>query len=568
MKKILRKQNIIQLFSALIIIFLVNYISSNKYFRLDLTADNRFTLSEATHQILDSLDDVIYIKVYLDGEMPIGFMRMQKSIVELMDEFRVISASNVQFAFVNPSESSDESKRNAIYQDLYQRGLNPTNVKDRDEEGGMVEKILFPGSIISYKDKETPINLLINNPGLSAEVNLNNSIQALEYEFIDAINKITTKKRKRIAFIEGQGELDEYSTGDITRELSEYYDIDRVTIKEHLHILDPYAAIIVAGPKEKYSEKSKFILDQYIMNGGKVLWFIESVNISMDSLASGNGTAFAFMNDDNLGDQLFKYGVRVNPNIIQDIQCAVIPVNTAISGQQAKFAPAPWLYFPLISANNGNVITKNLNMLKSEFPSSIDVVGNESDVKKQVILSSSFTSKLLNVPLMVSLSEVKDQVDPRSFNLPSNPIAVLLEGEFESVFKNRPLSNLTKGQEFKFTDKSLTTKMIVVSDADIVRNGVTQRADGVFLSPLGYDRYTKQTYGNKEFVMNSVHYLVDESGILNVRSREFKLRLLDKEKVKRDKTKWQFINTVFPVILILLFGIYMSYKRRKKYAKE
>jgi len=565
MKKNLKKQNITQLFIALGIILLLNYISSNKYFRLDLTSDKRYTLSEATHNILDSLDDVIYLEIYLDGEMPIGFQRMQKSIAELMDEFRVIAGSNVQFTFVNPSESSDESKRNAIYQDLYQRGLDPTNVKDRDEEGGMVEKMLFPGAILAYADKETPINLLVNNPGLSAEVNLNNSIQALEYEFIDAIRKITATKRKKVAFVEGQGELNEYSTGDITRSLSEYYDIDRVTIKEHLHILDPYDAVIIAGPKKAYSEKSKFIVDQYIMNGGKVLWFIESVNISMDSLSIGNGTSFAFMNDVNLGDQLFKYGVRVNPNIIQDIQCAVIPINTAIAGQQAKFTPAPWLYFPLISALNSNAITKNLNMLKSEFPSSIDIVGDNSDVKKQVILSSSNGSKLLNVPLMVSLSEVKDQPDPRSFNKPFNPIAVLLEGEFQSVFTNRPLKTVTQGQDFTFKEKSKATKMIVVSDADIIRNDVKQRADGVFLSPLGYDRYTQQTYGNKEFVMNAVHYLVDESGVLNIRSREFKLRLLDKEKINKDKTAWQFINTILPVLLILLFGFYMSYKRKKKY---
>jgi len=565
MKKNLKKQNITQLFIALGIILLLNYISSNKYFRLDLTSDKRYTLSEATHNILDSLDDVIYLEIYLDGEMPIGFQRMQKSIAELMDEFRVIAGSNVQFTFVNPSESSDESKRNAIYQDLYQRGLDPTNVKDRDEEGGMVEKMLFPGAILAYADKETPINLLVNNPGLSAEVNLNNSIQALEYEFIDAIRKITATKRKKVAFVEGQGELNEYSTGDITRSLSEYYDIDRVTIKEHLHILDPYDAVIIAGPKKAYSEKSKFIVDQYIMNGGKVLWFIESVNISMDSLSIGNGTSFAFMNDVNLGDQLFKYGVRVNPNIIQDIQCAVIPINTAIAGQQAKFTPAPWLYFPLISALNSNAITKNLNMLKSEFPSSIDIVGDNSDVKKQVILSSSNGSKLLNVPLMVSLSEVKDQPDPRSFNKQFNPIAVLLEGEFQSVFTNRPLKTVTQGQDFTFKEKSKATKMIVVSDADIIRNDVKQRADGVFLSPLGYDRYTQQTYGNKEFVMNAVHYLVDESGVLNIRSREFKLRLLDKEKINKDKTAWQFINTILPVLLILLFGFYMSYKRKKKY---
>ncbi|MCB2195533.1 MAG: gliding motility-associated ABC transporter substrate-binding protein GldG [Bacteroidetes bacterium] len=563
MKKNLKSQNIVQLIIALLIILLVNYISSNTYFRLDLTSDKRYTLSEATHEVLDSLDDIVYVKIYLDGDMPIGFQRMQKSIYELMDEFRVIAGSNIQYQFINPSESSSESERNAMYQELYERGLNPTNVKDRDEEGGVAEKMLFPGAIITYKEKETPVNLLVNNPAFSAEQNLNNSIQALEYEFVDAIRKITTKKRKRIAFIEGQGELDEYYTGDITRALNEYYDIDRVTIKEYVNILELYDAIIIAGPTQEYTEKSKFIVDQYIMNGGKVLWFLESVKVSMDSLSTRSST-FALMNDVNLRDQLFKYGVRVNPNVIQDVQCAVIPVNTAVRGSQPKFAPAPWLYFPLLVAPDNNPITKNLNMIKAEFPSVIDLVGN-SEIHKKVILSSSANSRVLNVPLLVSLQEVKEQLDPRMFNQPGNPIAVVLEGSFESVFKNRLINQYLNGQQLEFKEKSEPTKMIVVSDADIIRNDIRRRADGIFITPLGYDRYTKQTYGNKEFVMNAVHYLIDESGILDIRSREFKLRLLDKSKILEERTKWKLINVVFPVVFILIFAVLVSYLRKKKY---
>ena len=564
MKKNLKKQNIVQLIIALVIILLVNYISSNTYFRLDLTADKRYTLSDVTENILDSLEDIVYIEIYLDGEMPIGFQRIQKSIGELMDEFRVLAGSNIHYQFINPSESNDQSKRNALYQDLYERGLNPTNAKDRDDEGGVIEKILFPGAIISYGDKEIPVNILVNNQGASAEINLNNSIQALEYKFIDAIGKIINKQRKRIAFIEGQGELDEFYTGDITGSLNEYYDIDRVTIKEYINILEPYDAIIIAGPTVQYSEKSKFIVDQYIMNGGKVLWFIEPVSVSMDSLSAGE-TTFAFMNDANLTDQLFKYGVRVNPNVIQDVQCALIPVNTAMAGERAKFAPAPWLYFPLLVAPANNPVTKDLNMILSKFPSVIDTVGNNASVKKRVILSSSVNTKLLNIPLLVSLRDVNNKISPIEFNQPNKPIAIILEGEFPSVFKNRMINTFTSGQEFDFKEKSRETKMIVVSDADIIKNEITQRADGIFITPLGYDRYTKQTYGNKEFVMNSVHYLVDESGILNLRSREFKLRILDKARVLDEKAKWQMINTVFPVLFIILFGIGIAYLRKRRY---
>ncbi len=566
MKKNLKTQNIIQLLIALVIILIINYISSNAYFRLDLTSDKRYTLSEVTHEILDSLDDLVYIEIYLDGEMPIGFQRMQKSIHELMDEFRIVAGSDIQYQFKNPSQSSSESERNTMYQDLYERGLDPTNVKDRDEEGGLAEKILFPGAIITYKNREVPVNLLLNNPGLSAEINLNNSIQSLEYEFVDAIRKITSEQRKKIAFVEGQGELDEYKTGDITRSLNEYYDIDRVTIKDYINILDPYDAVIIAGPTEEYTEKSKFIVDQYIMNGGKVLWFIESIHVSMDSL-SVTGSTFALMNEVNLSDQLFKYGVRVNPNIIQDIQCAIIPVNTAVGGSQPQFAPAPWLYFPLLNGLNNNPITKNLNMIKSEFPSVLDTVGNNVEVKKQVILTSSYSSKVLNIPLLVSLREVSEQPDPSTFVMPNNPIAVIMEGNFESVFKNRLIDKYIDGFQFEYKEKSQPTKMIVVSDADIIRNDIRQRADGIFITPLGYDRYTKQTYGNKEFVMNAVHYLVDESGILDMRSREFKLRLLDKTKIQNEKTRWQVINSVLPVLFIIAFAFLVTYLRKRKYTQ-
>lgn len=564
MKKNLKKQNIIHLTLALIIVLLINYISSNAYFRLDLTADKRYTLNKSSREILDSLNDIVYIEIYLDGEMPVGFQRMQKSVRELMDEFRVIANDNIQFSFINPSESADQKKRNALFQDLYDRGLNPTNVKDRDTEGGMAEKMLFPGAIIAYQGKETPVNLLKNNPGLSANENLNNSIESLEYEFIDAIRKITVKQRKRIAFIEGQGELDEFQTGDITKTLSEYYDIDRVTIKDFITILEPYDAIIIAGPTEEYTEKSKFIIDQYLMNGGRILWLIDAVKADMDSLSTGSAT-FAFYNDPNLGDQLFKYGVRVNPDIIQDIQCAVIPVNTAITGSQPRFAPAPWVYFPLLNPPSNNPITKNLNMIKAEFPSVIDTVGNNPDIRKKVILTSSQNCRVLNVPQLVSLEQVREQIDPYTFNQSYKPVALLLEGKFESVFTNRLINEYTGNQPFEFKNKSLPTQMIVISDADIIRNDVRQRADGVFLSPLGYDRYTKQTFGNKEFVMNTVHYLVEKNGILDIRSRDFKLRLLDKSKLITQKTKWQLINTVLPVVSILLFGFILLYIRKRKY---
>lgn len=559
-----KKQNIIQLALALVILMLINYISSQTFFRIDLTSDKRYTLSEITHELIDSLDDVVYIEVYLDGDMPIGFQRMQKSVKEMLDEFRVIAGENIQYTFVNPSRSSDQSERNALFRDLYERGLEPTNVKDRDDEGGVAEKLLFPGAIVTYRDKETPVNFLKNNPAFSAEVNLNNSIQDIEYELVDAIRKIAAKKRKKIAFVEGQDELDEFETGDITKALAEYYSIDRVTIKDYLNILEPYDAVIIAGPKEEYTEKSKFILDQYIMNGGKVLWFIDAVNVNMDSLSTGSST-FALINDVNLNDQLFKYGVRINPNVIQDVQCAVIPVNTSVSSTQPKFSPAPWLYYPLIIPPDNHPVTKSLNLIKTEFPSVLDTVGAGSKIDKEILLSTSANARVLDAPLLVNLAQVREQVNPGAFNKAHLPIAVLLEGTFESVFKNRYLENIIGKTDFSFVETSENNKMIVVSDADIIRNEVRERADGVFISPLGYDRYTKQTYGNKEFVMNAVHYLVDQKGLLDLRSREFKLRVLDKARIIDERLKWQLINTIVPIFFVLVFGGILMFIRKRKY---
>ncbi|OFX83285.1 MAG: gliding motility-associated ABC transporter substrate-binding protein GldG [Bacteroidetes bacterium GWF2_33_16] len=565
MRKNNKKQNIIQLLLAIAIIVIVNYIAGYLYFRIDLTTDKRYTLSEQSKKVITSINDIVYIEIYLDGEMPIAFQRMRRSLAELMDEFRIIAGDNIKYTFINPSNSTDQSKRNAIYQELFDRGLNPTNVKDRDREGGVAEKILFPGAIVSYQGKEIPLNLLINNPGFSADVNLNNSIQTLEYNFIDAIRKLSTTQRKRIAFIEGQGELDEFQTGDITRELSGYYDIDRVTIKEFVNILEPYEAVIIAGPTELYTEKSKFIVDQYLMNGGKIIWFIDAVKVDKDSLSSGSIT-FALYNNANIDDQLFKYGVRVNPNVIQDLQCAIIPVNTAVAGTQPKFTPAPWIYYPLINAQGNHPVTRNLNLIKTEFPSVIDTVGQNPKIKKEIILSSSQNARILDVPVLISLDQVKDNIDPYAFNQSFQPIAVILDGEFESVFKNRIINEYIAGQEFNYLEKSVPTKMIVVSDADIIRNDVTTRVDGVFLSPLGYDRYTKQTYGNKDLVMNMVHYLVDKDGIINLRSREIKLRLLDKSVILNQRLKWQLINTIIPLLLIIIFAFVWNYLRRKKYS--
>ena len=545
------------------VIILLNLISSNLFFRLDLTGDKRFTLAEPTKEILDSLNDVVYIKVYLEGEIPIGFSKLKKSIKETLDEFKVYGKRYIEYEFINPYENKDQEDRDALFRELYKKGLQPTNIQIKNDEGGTSQKLVFPGALVSYKNAETGINLLSNNPGLPAEVNLNNSIQSLEYRFISLIRNITSEKIEKVAFIEGHGELNEFETGDITKALANYYQVDRGIINGKEGILDDYKAVIIAKPQRPFSEKDKYVLDQYIMNGGKVLWFIDAVNVNTDSLLYGQ--TLALINDINIDDQLFRYGVRVNPVLVKDMQANYIPVNTAVAGSpQPKWTPVPWPYFPLLLGKENHPVTRNLNMIKSEYISSIDTLDVEN-VEEQVVLETSSASGNLVVPAFISLDEINNKPKENEYNADAQPVAVILEGEFTSVFKNRMLKTILGYDPADYKEKSKPTKMMVVADGDIIRNEVTYSPRGNMISPLGYDRYTNHTFGNKEFVLNAVNFLVDDAGIIDLRSREYKLRLLDKEKLHESKLKWQLINIVLPLLIIFLFGLGNHYFRKKRY---
>lgn len=337
-----KKRNIVQLIVAITAIIFISYISSIIYSRIDLTSEKRYTLFDITKNTLRDLNDAVYIKIYLDGDMPIGFKRMQKSLKETLDEFRVYAGENIQYEFINPSESTDPKVRDVLFKDLIDKGLEPTNIQVREKDGGKTQKLLYPGVIISYKGKEISVNLLHNNPAQSGDENINLSIQNFEFYLIDAVLKLKTEKLPKLAFIQGHGELDQYESGDIDKKLSEYYDTYRVEINGDIAALEPYSVVIIAGPISPVPEADKLVIDQYIMKGGKVLWFVDPVTVSIDSLSQG-ATTLANINQHNLEDQLFRYGARLNLSLIQDLQCALIPVNTSLPGQEPKFAASPWV---------------------------------------------------------------------------------------------------------------------------------------------------------------------------------------------------------------------------------
>jgi len=563
-RKDLKIRNLIQLSLALVIIILVGYLSSLLFFRIDLTSEKRYSLSSTTREILENLEEELYIQVYLDGEMPIGFKKMRKSVKDMLDEFRVYSDRKIDYEFIDPSENPDQKVRNDIFRELAAKGLKPTNVQVTGKDGGTSQKVLFPGLILNYRKSEMAVNLLRNNPALSAEQNLNHSMEGLEYELISSIKNVSADTIHKVAFIEGHGELDEYRVADITLELARFYNIDRGAIGGTPGILDGYAAIIIAKPENRFSEEDKFVIDQYIMNGGKVLWLIDAVRVSWDSLVYSASTAGIY-HPINLEDQLFKYGVRINPVLVRDLNSALIPVNIALAGEQPEFAPAPWYYFPLIIPPDNLPITRNINAVKLEFVNAVDTVGGDATMKKTFLLHSSKYSSTISPPCLISLQEVRETPEEKDFNKSYLPVAVLLEGTFESLFKNRMITEYAPTADFSFRALSPPNRMIVVADGDVIRNEVRVTGDRIIPLPLDQDRYTQQFYGNKDFIVNCINYLIDESNLMELRSRELKLRLLDRSKINQHQASIQLINTLFPAVLLVLFGLVIRSVRRRKF---
>jgi len=554
-------------FAAIIFFVIIGTIAGSLLrIRLDLTEDKRYTLSEPTRKVLSGVKNDIFIQVYLDGEMPIPFKRLKRSVREMLDEFRIASGRKVDYAFINPSEGDNAKQREAQYESLSSKGLNPFIIHAGDEEGGLSQKIVFPGMIVNYNGIEVPVNFLKNNQSVSAEENLLHSTEGLEYEMIQTIATLSSDTIYRVAFIEGHDEFPEIEVADITMNLAKFFTIDRGAINGTPGILDKYAAVIIASPEKEFTENDKFVLDQYIMNGGKVIWLIDEVKVNSDSLVYGE--TVALYRPLNIEDQLFRYGARINPVVIQDLDCMIIRLALMSGGARQQFVPAPWFYFPKLTPSQNNPVTRNINKVKGEFASSVDSVGLDKNIRKTVLLATSAYSRALSPPVVISLKEAETTPDEREFNKSHLPVALLLEGRFPSAFRNRITDNLVKNQGFKVKTESSQTKMIVIADGDIIRNEV--RRVGTTETPLtlGQDRYTSEIYGNRDFLVNCLNYLVDNNGIMELRSRELKLRLLDTAKIKKERLRWQVINIVGPVLIVILAVTIYRYLRKRKYTKS
>jgi len=532
--------------------------------RLDLTEDKRYTLSKPTDKILSGIRNDIFIQVYLDGDIPIPLKRLKRSVKEVLDEFRVASDRRIDYEFINPASGNSQKQRDIQYQALKSKGINPVNLQAGDAEGGSVRKIIFPGMIVNYNGIEVPVNFLKNNDAVPYEQNILNSMEGLEYEIIQAIATISSDTIRKVAFLEGQNEIAEIGVADITINMAKFFTIDRGAIGGKPGVLDNYSAVIIAGPETEFSEKDKLVIDQYIMNGGKVIWLVEEVNVNSDSLI--HGETVALYRPLNIEDQLFRYGVRVNPAVVQDLDCAPIRL-TVVSGGNQQIVTAKWVYYPLLNPVSSNPITRNLNKVKGEFVNYIDTVGLDPAIKKTILLTTSSFTRTLTPPLLIRLKETEIIPDEKSYNRSKLPAAVLLEGVFPSSFRNRMTENLIQDKSFKIKTESVNTKMIVIADADIIKNEVRRVGSSETHYPLGQDLVTGQLYGNRDFLINCLNYLVDDNGIMELRSRELKLRLLDRTRIKNERLKWQLINFAGPVLIVILAGLIYNYFRNKIYTR-
>ncbi len=564
-------KNIKQILFVLLLIFLVNWLGLFYFVRWDWSSEKRYTLSDESKKLLESLESEVFFKVYLEGDFPAGFMRLSQKTKEMLNEFRAYN-KNIRYRFIDPNYEKDSDKRNELYQELISKGLTQTDLQVKTKEG-LRQQLIFPGAIVSHDLYELPLDLLKNQMGVPPEAVLNNSIQALEFSIASAIKRLIQKSKPKIAFLKGHGELDRKYVADIAQAFSADYSLNEVEILGQPQsllenfstdsLLPKYSALIIAKPEKVFSEADKFVIDQFIMCGGKILWLIDPVAASMDSLRN-NQSMMAITKYLNIEDQLFTYGVRLNNNLVMDLNARRIALRTGQMGNQPKIDFFPWYYFPAISPISNHPIVKNLNSISTEFVSNIDTLP-KSGTRKTILLTTSNYSKLINTPAILSFDILQSEPDPRFFNSGPQNIAVLLEGEFESVFKNR-FSPLAKDfPDSETLDKSVATQMIVISDGDLIKNQLHNSQS--YPLPLGYDQYTGQTYGNKDFILNALNYLTDGSGLITLRNRELKLRLLDKAKITNDRISWQLFNSLVPIFLVVIFGLILGFLRKKKYTR-
>ncbi len=558
------KNNFKKIITTLALLVVLNLAGHFVFKRFDLTADKRYTLSPTSLQIVADVKEPLYIDIFLDGNFPGEFKKLQTETQQLLEEFKSQN-SNIIFQFVNPLE--DEEQRDKTMQSFIERGMTPVNVTVNDK-GQQTQEVVFPWAVANCGTRSIKIPLLKNMMGASTAEKVVSSVQHLEYAFANAINTVSKQKQKKVAVIKGNGELHDILLADFVKSVRDNYYIGTFTLDsvaknpvESLKYLKKYDLAVIAKPTEAFSEEEKEVLDQYIIHGGKTLWLVDQVSMEMDSLYNQNGANLAFPRDLNLNDMFFKYGFRMHSDLIKDIMATPIALATGEQGSATQYTQYPWFFSPMIYPTQGtkNAIVSNLDGIKFEFTNPIEPLKN--DIKKTVLLQSSPYSKLIGTPSEVNLKMVSERPEQKDFMGSGNfPVALLLEGKFHSTYENRILPF----QDASYKNSFKSSKMIVISDGDVIKNQLDKNFQPL---ELGYDKWTNNFYANKEFLLNCVNYMLDDNGLINIRSKEVKLPLLDKEKVYAQYTQSQVITVAVPIVILILFGLAFTILRKRRYSK-
>jgi ABC-2 type transport system permease protein len=555
-----RNRKIQKIIWFVLLLVAVNVIAQYVYTRFDFTKEKRFTLTSKTKEILQANTKEITITVFLDGEMPAAFKRLRNATKDLLADYKATSNATIKIKFIDPIAGLALNERDTVIKTLYELGIKPTNIRIKND-AGFAEKLVFPMALVESDGKEMPVKLLQNLGGEAGnyEENINNSIKNLEYIFTSSIKKVITGTNFRIGFTEGNGEPSDLYLYDALNSLGESYVVHRLNLDQVTKEgLDHLNVMVIAKPQKPFTEAQKYKINYFVMKGGRVVWALDQVTADLDSLKR-TGSQMVLNKQLNLDDMLFEYGARINYDIIADVNCAEIPVSTGDSGIQM----APWLFDPILMPDTSVNLVKNMDGIRSQFVSTVDTIGS-LQVKKQVILRTSPFNKVYNTPKLLSLQMVEEQPDPKAYANKPQTTGVLLEGNFKSVFLNRPVpEGIT--EKYDLPAQSKPTKMIVIGDGDIFKNQVSTTDGSPF--PLGFDRYTQQNYGNKALLLNIADYFTSEDNLMALRNKEVKIRLLDKVKVRTEKSKWQLINVIVPILLLICFAIFQHYYRKHQYAK-
>lgn len=547
----------------------ISFLASVFHARLDLTAEKRYTLSQPTRKLLRTLDQPVKITLFLTGDMPAGFKKLANSASDMLHEFKETGRSNIQYNFEKPGEGLNDTLKQLFLDSLNRLGLSPMNVKAQTKTGeGQDERFIYPGALVTYKDRAIAVDFLQGQSSVNGINSLNNAEALLEYKLANAINKITQDTLPLIGYLSGNGESLSYNVYDLINTIKTNYNFRILPVDNVAAIPAIFNALLIVKPATPFSDQQKLKLDQYVMNGGKIIWMIDNLYAEYDSLQRTQNDFIAFDRDLNLEDLLFKYGARINLDLVEDINSDQMPSVIGSMGGKPQIQMVDWTYFPLLSSFNGNPIAKNLDYVVAQFPNSIDTV-KAVGIKKTYLLTTSPYAKVLSSPVRVSWKTVQSKEDYSSFTKSNIPVAVLLEGKFSSIYTNRISAAMKDSlafykQPFVAANAS-DNKMIVISDGDIALNAVSQK-DGPL--PMGKNMYTGYQYANKEFILNCIEYMTDGTGILETRGKDYTVRLIDKKKLEEHRTKWQMINIALPVVLIIITGAIYQYVRKNKYAKN